>query len=300
MLKNHITVCIATYQRHQMLERLLRKLADQNTSELFSFSIVVIDNDSSGSAKPLVTKLKNNLFPDIVYDVEHVQSIAGARNHALRLAKGNYIAIIDDDELPPRDWLLNMYSTLNVFDVDGVLGPVKPYFETRPPKWLVKGKFCERPVIQTGTILHWHQTRTGNVLLKKKVFDDYNLRFDETFVTGGSDQAFFRMAMQHGYRFVACAEAPVYEVVLPHRLAKSYYIRRSLVNGYNARKYATGITCLFAPFKSGAALIAYLVALPFSTLFGIHRAMQCLEKGSFHLSRLFATFGIEILRKRNF
>lgn len=299
-MTDHISICIATYKRVQMLERLLRALARQITSSHFSISIIVVDNDETGSAKSTVALLKCKFDLDIDYSIEPIRSIAVIRNHALKLAKGNYIAIIDDDELPPAVWLLNMYNTIQTFNVDGVLGPVIPFFDEHPPAWLIKGKFCERPVLRTGTLLKWNETRTGNVLLKKAVFDEHSLQFDETFKTGGSDQAFFREAMARKYRFVACAEAPVYEIVPPARQTKNYYIKRALVNGYNSQKYARGTIKIAAPLKSAIALLLYTLICPFAVASGTHRFMQCLEKGCYHLSRLLASFGIEVLKRRNF
>ena len=299
-MTNHVSICIATYKRLQMLERLLRKLARQNTNNNFHVSIFVVDNDTNGSARSTAYKIKNECDLDLEYSIEPIRSIAAVRNHALRRSKGNYIAIIDDDELPPVDWLLNLFNAIQTFDVDGALGPVLPFFDSLPPEWLLKGKFCERPVLRTGTLLKWHQTRTGNVLFKRGVIDNHNLYFDEKFKTGGSDQDFFHKAMEKGCRFVACEEAPVYEVVTAERWEKSYYINRALVNGFNACKYTTGLSTFIALVKSAIALIAYTLLLPFSVLVGAHRVMLCLEKGSYHLSRVLATFGIEVLKRRNF
>lgn len=303
-VKAQITTCIATYRRNQMLQRLLRKLADQETCDIFHHSIIIVDNDASGSAQSMVAGINKELGLEITYCIEPVRSIAAVRNHALRLAKGNYIAIIDDDELPPKNWLITLYNAIQTFDVDGALGPVHPFFDAQPPDWLIKGKFCERPTHRTGTILRWDQTRTGNVLLKKDVFDKHNLFFDEKFRTGGSDQALFKQAMEAGCRFVATEEAPVYEIVPPERWTKSYYINRALVNGFNAHKYSLqqpfGFSSIAAPIKSLVALSAYALALPFCSIIGTHRLMRCLESGCYHLSRLLAVFGIELLKKRNF
>ena len=176
-MKDHISVCVPTFRRNRMLERLLRKLAMQKTDDAFEVSVVIVDNDSSGPARATVLQMEKELGLDLSYGIEPEQTIPAARNHALRLAKGNYIGIIDDDEFPPQDWLLTMYRAIQTFDVDGALGPVHPFFEGIPPVWLIKSGFCERPVHRTGTLLHWEQTRTGNVLLKREVFEANNLLF---------------------------------------------------------------------------------------------------------------------------
>jgi succinoglycan biosynthesis protein ExoM len=303
-MKDHISICVPTCHRNQMLERLLRKLAQQETACLFDFSVVVVDNDAAGSARETVMQLKDELGLDITYDIELEQTIPAVRNHALQLARGNFIGIIDDDEFPPRHWLLTIYKAIKLFDTDGALGPVHPFFFEQPPPWLVKSQFCERPVHRTGTLLHWNQTRTGNVLLKREVFDKHDLCFDPKFKTGGSDQQFFKQAMHAGCRFIAVEEAPVYEIVPPERWTKSYYLKRAMVNGFNSYRYSAnqegGLSRLLVPIKSIAAILAYLLVLPLCACVGSHLFIKYLEKGTYHLSRLFAILGIELVKKRSF
>lgn len=303
-LPDHISVCVCTYRRNDLLERLLRNLAAQQTGGLFGFSTVVVDNDAGGFARETVARLQAELHWDASYAIEPERTIPAARNHALRLARGNYIGIIDDDEFPPPHWLLRMYEGIRTFAVDGALGPVYPFFASAPPSWLVKSGLCDLPAYRTGTLLHWSQTRTGNVLVKKEVFDKHGLAFDRRFRTGGSDQEFFRQAMARGCRFVAIKEAPVYEVVPPARWTRKYWIKRAMVNGFNAKKYAdAGMsparqTAL--ALKSMVAVPIYALATPVCACLGHHRLMNCLEKGCYHLSRAGASFGIQLWKKRDF
>jgi succinoglycan biosynthesis protein ExoM len=301
---DHISVCICTFRRNATLARLLRNLTLQETGGQFSFSVVVVDNDTSGSAEAEVIRSRTEWGLEIAYGIEQERTIPAARNHALRLAKGGFIAIIDDDELPPPHWLRTLYEAVRTLDVDGALGPVFPFFEGIPPAWLVKSRLCELPSWRSGTLLQWNQTRTGNVLLKKEVFDRNGLHFDERFRTGGSDQAFFREAMNAGFRFVGIAEAPVYEIVPPARWSKRYWVRRALVNGYNAQKYlerdGLGLKTMTALFKSTGALVVYAVSAPLCACLGTHVLMNCVERGSYHLSRVAATFGIELWKRRDF
>ncbi len=288
-----------------MLERLLRNLAAQDCGGMFEMSVVVVDNDASGSARETVDRVGAQVSLSITYEIETERTIPAVRNHALRLATGNYIGIIDDDEFPPAHWLLEAYRGIQTFQVDGVLGPVFPFFEQPPPPWLLKAGLCELPVERTGTLLRWNQTRTGNVLLKRDVFDRHGLQFDEQFKTGGSDQEFFRQAMARGCRFVAVEEAPVYEVVPPARWTAGYWIRRALVNGYNSRKYRQGGGQKFFrealnSAKSACAIVVYAIALPVCALVGKHVLVNCLEKGAHHLSSLCALAGIELWPKRDF
>lgn len=301
---DHISVCICTYRRNELLERLLRNLALQRTEGLFSHSIVVVDNDAGGHARETVAGIQAELPLDITYSIESERTIPAARNHALRLARGNYIGIIDDDEFPPPHWLLRLYEGLQTFAVDGVLGPVHPFFSGKTPAWLMKSGICESVVHRTGTLLHWSQTFTNNVLVKKDVFDKHELAFDLRFRTGGSDQELFRQAMARGCQFVAIAEAPVFEVIPPVRWTRRYWIKRALVNGFNARRYASGgmsrARQALLTFKSAAGAAIYALLLPVCACLGQHRLIICLEKGCYHLSRACASFGIELWKRRDF
>jgi glycosyltransferase involved in cell wall biosynthesis len=107
----------------------------------------------------------------IIYCVEPERNIALARNRALENARGDFIAFIDDDEFPAHNWLANLLTTLEKHAADGVLGPVRPFFDTPPPAWLVRGRFCQRPEHPTGLLLNWRQTRTGNVFFKQNNFN---------------------------------------------------------------------------------------------------------------------------------
>jgi glycosyltransferase involved in cell wall biosynthesis len=271
---------------------------------LFDYAVVVVDNDAGGYAREVVARIKAELSLDITYAVEPERTIPAARNHALRLARGNYVAIIDDDEFPALDWLLRMYEGLNTFAVDGVLGPVYPVFSGSTPAWLVKSGICDSPVHRTGTLLHWSQAFTSNVLVRKQVFDEHGLAFDLSYRTGGSDQEFFRQAMARGYRFAAIAEAPVFEAVPPARWTRKYWVKRALVNGFNSRRYAAGevrwARRALLPLKAVIGAAGYALALPICACLGQHRLILCLEKGAYHFSRACAAVGIELWNRRDF
>src|SRR5690349_16192014 len=47
----HLTICICTCGRPQMLDRLLREISRQDAAGAFTFSVVVTDNDAAESAR---------------------------------------------------------------------------------------------------------------------------------------------------------------------------------------------------------------------------------------------------------
>ncbi|MCG2777802.1 MAG: glycosyltransferase [Desulfobacterales bacterium] len=276
----------------------MKKLQDQKPDELFTYSIVVVDNDYKQSAKNIVADIKTQSLVHIDYYVEPEKNFALVRNKAVQNATGDFVAFIDDDEFPVNTWLLNLYKTHNEYRADGVLGPVKPHFEEEPPKWIIKGKLCERRSFKTGTILqNPKDTRTGNVLLTKKIFNDEDNLFNPDFGrTGGEDVDFFKRMIEKGRKFIWCDEAPVYEIVPPERCKRSYFLRRALLRGLINSKDAS----LNSILKSVVAFLIYTIMLPFSVLIGQHIFMKYLIKNCDHIGKLLGVFGLKVIKERTF
>ena len=285
----HICVCICTFRRPQFLGRLLEKLREQDTDGLFSYSIVVVDNDSSRSAEEVVSEFTTRSAIDVRYCVEPQQNIARARNEAINNARGDLIAFIDDDEFPTRSWLLTLFNALYEYGVDGVLGPVTPHYDQEPPQWVIQGKFHERERYPTGLIIDWKKGRTGNVLLKKDLFEGSTKPFNPEFRTG-EDQDFFRRMISQGRTFVWCDEAVVSESVPPIRWNRTFMLKRALLRGSSSLLHPT--SKLLSIGKSLTAVAAYSIALPFALLIKHSLFMALLIKLFDHLGRILAFIGL--------
>lgn len=271
-------------------------LSNQDTGGCFTFSVVVVDNDRSESAKRVVEGFILTSPIQVTYCVEPRQNIALARNKAIENAKGDFIAFIDDDELPTEGWLRNLLASCNAHGAAGALGPVKPYFSDPPPDWIVKGKIVERPTYATGHVMDWRESRTGNLLFKKEVVSGLVQPFRSQFGTGGEDVDFFERMMKNGYKFVWCNEAEVYEEVSHDRLKRSYYIRRGLLRGKNTFQ-REGCNPLSIA-KSIIALTAYGLTLPFILIGGQHLFMRYAIKCSDHAGKVLAAINLNPVSER--
>lgn len=290
----HISVCICTYRRPELLRRSLQAICAQVTDGLFGYSIVVVDNDQEQSAQAVVSQISAVSAVPVKYCLQPRQNIALARNTAAENATGDFLAFLDDDEFPVTEWLRSLFQTINDYKVDGVLGPVKPYFEEGAPKWLIKGGFYERPTHPTGQVLHWSKCRTGNVLLKSELFAGDAQPFNPKCLSG-EDQDFFRRKIHDGHTFIWCREAPVYEVVPEARWKRRFLARRALFRGIFAQRNHG-----LQPLRVIQAVISaplYVLAIPVALILGQAMFMKCVFKLSYHLGRLFALFGFNPIRQ---
>lgn len=197
-------MCICTFKRARLLKKLLDELVGQRTDGLFTYSVVVADNDSAESARKMVTDYAAAQSFKVIYCLQPEQNIALSRNRALEQAEGDFAAFIDDDEYPMNDWLLGLYSICQEKKCAGVLGPVRPYFDQKPPRWVESGRFFERPEHPTGFVMDWEECRTGNVLFRRSIIKDLAEPFDPKFGTGGEDKDFFMRMSRDGCVFVWC------------------------------------------------------------------------------------------------
>lgn len=292
----HISVCICTFKRPELLKCLLTELLKQSTESAFTFSVIVADNDRLQSAREIVVEFTTSSRIPVIYAVESEQNIAMARNKALEYASGDYIAFIDDDEIPDKSWLRDLLETCESEGVDGVLGPVLPVFRHEPPQWIIRGGFFSRPSYPTGYRLDWRETRTGNVLIRRSILKGMVPVFRPEFGTGGEDVDFFRRVMLQGNVFLWCNEAIVRELVPQSRCSSGYLLRRALLRGSNFPKRQ--VNRLRTLTKSFVAIPLYVLALPFLAFFGRHIFIRYLVKLCDHVSRVFAYLGVQLAHEK--
>lgn len=293
----HITVCVCTYRRADLLLRLLTELSRQETGGTFTFSAVVADNDPAQSAKATIHGFEAYSRLAVVYVAEPRRSISHARNRSLEPAQGDYVAFIDDDEYPAPGWLFAMHRACTENQVSGVFGPVRPAYDPSTPAWVKRAGFYDRPEHATGFTMDWHECRTGNVLVPRRTFAGLDPVFRSEFGAGASDQDLFRRLIDRGHRFIWCNEAIVYEVVPPGRCKRRFLLRRALLRGGLSLQHPG--ERLRSVGRSLLAVPLYALALPFLQLAGHHLFMKYCVRLCDHGGRLLSLVGIRPVKVRD-
>ena len=93
-----ISVIIPTYNRALFLGEAIRSVLDQEylvQNGPSSFELLVIDDGSTDSTAEIVRSFGNNLK----YVFQQHRGVSTARNRGLELARGDYIAFLDSDDL---------------------------------------------------------------------------------------------------------------------------------------------------------------------------------------------------------
>jgi glycosyltransferase involved in cell wall biosynthesis len=265
-----------------MLAELLSALVKQETQGRFSYFVRVVDNDSSGSARETVEAFRRTGTLRVEYEIEPRQNISMARNRAVGGVKSDFIAMIDDDEVPVSNWLSLLLSHAESNSADGVLGPVHPLYPEGCPAWLKRSGLCDRPTHPTGKVLNFGETRSGNGMVRTALFAGESEPFKVAFgCSGGEDIDFFRCKMAEGRRFIWCNEAEAYERVPEDRWQLGYYLRRQFRLGGLLGERHPGVKSLLSSSGRVLAHFAFaLIGLPMGKHFyGKRLARLCYHAG---------------------
>ena len=93
-MKPLISVIIPTYQRRNKLKSTLQSILTQTYS---NYEVLIMDDGSTDGTKEMV-----NLFndPRIFYNWQkNTGGPANPRNNGIKIAKGDWIAFLDDDDV---------------------------------------------------------------------------------------------------------------------------------------------------------------------------------------------------------
>lgn len=283
-----IDVCIATYRRPTLLLGLLESIEAQELGSDIACRIIVVDNDADGSGRDTVERFAAKSRYPVRYEVEPIKGISAARNRALELSSGEFIATIDDDEVADPHWLQTLFDACQRFEAGMVFGPVHPLFPEGAPSWAVNGGFFDARHDTTGAFKN--EGGAGNALIRQTAMGPIDFRFDPSFdLTGGEDTELFHRASQANVKMVWCEEAVTYERIVPERMTIRWLVRRSFRIGQtvetvfglpsplsNIRQFLKHIIFIFL------GTVQFLLALPFDKA----RSVQNLRDASYYLGRI--------------
>ena len=202
-----ISIIMATYNRAAYIGEALDSIKRQSFQD---YEILVVDDGSTDNTKEILEKYEGIRC---IY-LEHV-GIAGARNTAVKDAKGKWIAFLDSDDLWKEEKLKKQVD----------------YLETHPDCRIVYTKFSnftdipeneldgrQKELLQTEDI-KWY---LPSALVDAKLFDEVGM-FDKTWEPNDDTEWNFRLKF--------------YNINMEHCLHESLYLRRVHVSNIsNARR----------------------------------------------------------------
>lgn len=131
-----VTVAIATYNRADEVERTLVTLARLDTDGCPDHEVLVVDNNSTDDTPDVVARFAPLFAGRLKYTRETRQGLSHARNTAMREAKYEIVAFLDDDVDVSSEWLRRLSAVFAEEDVATVGGRAFLVYPSERPKWL--------------------------------------------------------------------------------------------------------------------------------------------------------------------
>ncbi|SHK24203.1 glycosyltransferase family 2 protein [Tepidibacter formicigenes] len=101
-----ISVIIPNYNGRKLLKDCLESLAKQSFKD---FEIIIIDNGSSDHSKEFV----NKNYPKITFiEMGKNCGFSMAVNHGIKLSKGKYVVLLNNDTIAEENWLKCLLNTI--------------------------------------------------------------------------------------------------------------------------------------------------------------------------------------------
>lgn len=225
-----ISICALTYRRPEGLLRLLEGLNSLVlTAPQPAVEVIIVDNDPEGSAREVCSRARAGFRWNLRYEIEPRRGIVHARNKAVELvsADSDWVAFIDDDEVPEDTWLAELLRVQRDTGADVVAGRVAPYFPEPVDPWIEEGEFFQQHRFPDGSAIP--HAFTNNVLFRAAILTDERFQppFAERYaLTGGEDRHFFERVRMAGYRLHWADEAVVTEWIPASRANARWLLRR--------------------------------------------------------------------------
>ena len=131
------SVLVCTYNRASLLRETLAAFTTLTPPDNCAVEIIVVDNNSTDTTSAVIADAATRSPFPIVSLHEPRQGKSFALNRGLEAARGDVVALTDDDVWPEQDWLCRIVERFRERDVTFVFGKVLPRWGALPPPELL-------------------------------------------------------------------------------------------------------------------------------------------------------------------
>lgn len=234
MKTNHlVSVVVPCYNASKYLKQSLLSVLSQTYNNL---EIIVVDDGSIDESSIVVKKLQSEYTNFIIkYIYQKNKGPAAARNQGISLACGDYIAILDSDDIwHPKKLELQVEKIKNpdkdivfssIIRFCGEFGTAKYFNQTNPPVFTTHDDYFE-------SVLNLSNTQMANffsILIPKSFFSN-NLGYDESLITAEDWDLWLRIASMKQYNIININEPLVYYRKYEQSLTRKFNTIKTLKN----------------------------------------------------------------------
>lgn len=259
-----ISIVIPTYNRRELLKKMMVEMVQQQTNDLFDYEILIIDDGSTDDTSSVVHEIAGKSAVPVRYIPETGLGYTGVLNRAVREFNGQWLAFFDDDQYTHTTWLKELYKIACTQKADMVGGPI--VLDIPDSVLAGIGPICrdiygESPDVRFPE--YYKDKRPypggGNRIVHRRVFDKIGA-FDELMLTGGCDRDFLLRALAAEVPMGWAPKAEAYHMIKPDRFTydhiKWYSLQFGCAFAYiDWKRFGGVITTLACVARIGQALL---------------------------------------------
>ena len=121
-MNKKITAIIPVYNGEKYLARCIDSVLQQDSFDITSLEVLLLNDGSKDGSLEIIEQFKD-AYPNIITIINQDNiGVAKTRNKAIRLAAGEYIIFIDQDDWINSDYCATFYETIHTKGLDVVSG----------------------------------------------------------------------------------------------------------------------------------------------------------------------------------
>jgi len=234
-----VSVIIPTFNRKNMLVRCV----DSVLASTYKKIEIIIADDASTDGTEGIIKNRYKTHKKVFYIKNNKELLLSATiNKALRIAKGKYIFILDDDNAVDKNCISELVSTFNKYKGAGIVGPLALYYskkDTIMHAGAIRSRFMRRAIYLFANEKWNGQIREGlevedfanAFMFKRELLKEVGM-WDLLVPATGEDGDFEARVKKAGYKAVINPKAITYHDI-PYNPQRTYFFRVNKMRLYH-------------------------------------------------------------------
>lgn len=186
---NHtVSVIIPVYNAEKFISDTIESVLNQEYKDV---EIILVDDHSTDKSAEIIKKYQKHCLNVVYHRQDRNQGAAVARNTAMNIAKGRYVAFLDSDDQWCQGKLIKQLTFMAANDAAISCTAMDTFDENN--QCLGKTRHV-KPIIDYQLLLHNTMIATSTVIIDRNLIGDFQMPLRR----GGQDYATWLMLMRHG------------------------------------------------------------------------------------------------------
>ncbi|WKN33481.1 glycosyltransferase [Porifericola rhodea] len=137
-MSSGVSIVVCCYNSASRLPKTLEHIAQQEVKKDIAWEVILVDNASSDNTQKVAEEIWKKHCDNKEINIIHEASpgLSNARNAGIHAARYEYISFIDDDNWICKNWVEDVFETMNADPTRGACGSKNiAAFDADPPDW---------------------------------------------------------------------------------------------------------------------------------------------------------------------